>query len=107
MPKQVKTVAPEAAHQPGADNSTQSQQKLYVSVKTFDAEGRTVGERIVDMHHFGTRNWLQNHLWWSTHHNHCTEVNIATPEEVDAYVNAGAKALATKLNADGAQEKAA
>lgn len=94
MVKQVKTTPV----QPELEPINGTSQNLHVSVKTFDAEGRTIGERIVDMHHFGTRNWLQNHLWWATHHGHCTEVNIASPEEIEAYLASGREALAAKFN---------
>ena len=71
---------------------------LFISVKTFDAEGKTVGERIVDMYHFGTRNWLQNHHWWAMHNGHCVETNVATPDEVTGYLAASKEALAAKFN---------
>lgn len=75
---------------------------LYVSVKTFNPEGRTVGERIVDLYHFGTRNWLQNHHWWAMHNGHCVEVTVATDAEVAAYVESQKASLAAKFNADAA-----
>jgi hypothetical protein len=71
---------------------------LFISVKTFDAEGKTVGERIVDMYHFGTRNWLQNHHWWAMHNGHCVETNVATADEVTGYLAASKEALAAKFN---------
>ena len=55
-----------------AERATQTK-NLYVSVKTFDSEGKTIGERIVDMYHYGTAKWLQNHLWWAMHNDHCVE----------------------------------
>lgn len=72
---------------------------LFISVKTFDVEGKTVGERIVDMYHFGTRNWLQNHHWWAMHNGHCVETNVATTDEVTGYLAASKEALAAKFNA--------
>lgn len=77
-----------------------SPQNLFVSVKTFNAEGRTVGERIVDMCHYNTRNWLSDHLWWATHNGHCTEVNLANQAEVDTYLEQGKLALAAKFNTE-------
>lgn len=78
-----------------------SPQNLFISVKTFDGpSGKTVGERIVDMCHYGTRNWLSNHLWWATHNGHCTEIDLAKPEEIEAYLEAGKLALAGKFNAE-------
>lgn len=71
---------------------------LFISVKTFDVEGKTVGERIVDMYHFGTRNWLQNHHWWAMHNGHCVETNVATSDEVTTYLAASKEALAAKFN---------
>lgn len=71
---------------------------LFVSIKTFNAEGRTIGERIVDMYHYGTRNWLQNHHWWAMHNGHCVETTVATPAEVDEYMQSAKKALADKFN---------
>lgn len=92
MKKQVQSAA--------ADTSTNgnSQRNLYISVKTFDFEGKTVGERIVDMYHFGTRNWLQNHLWWAAHNNNCVETNVATDAEIADYLASGKAALAEKFN---------
>lgn len=81
---------------PAANNSIP--QNLFISVKTFDTEGKTIGERIVDMCHYGTRNWISTHLWWSTHHGHCVEINVATQPEIDAYLAAGKQALADKFN---------
>ena len=71
---------------------------LFVSIKTFNAEGRTIGERIVDMYHYGTRNWLQNHHWWAMHNGHCVETTVATQAEIDAYMDASKAALAAKFN---------
>lgn len=96
MPKQVNHAAPEAA-----TPTSNVPQNLFISVRTFDgATGKTVGERIVDMCHYGTRNWLSNHLWWSTHNGHCVEVDIAKPGEIEAYLEAGKVALAAKFNAE-------
>jgi hypothetical protein len=82
-----------------ASNGTNPQQNnLFISVKTFDPEGRTIGERIVDMYHFGTRTWLQNHHWWAMHNGNCVETNVATQTEVDAYLAKGTAALAEKFN---------
>lgn len=90
MTKQVKAAATAA--------NTSTPQNLFISVKTFDPEGKTVGERIVDMCHYGTRNWLSNHLWWATHNGNCTEIDIAKPAEIAAYLEAGKEALASKFN---------
>lgn len=71
---------------------------LFVSIKTFNAEGRTIGERIVDMYHYGTRNWLQNHHWWAMHNGHCVETAVATEAEVADYIESSKAALAAKFN---------
>src|ERR1700761_9605846 len=57
--------APPAAKTAPEPPTSSGPSNLFISVKTFDAEGKTVGERVVDMYHFGTRNWLQNHHWWA------------------------------------------
>lgn len=100
MTKQA-TVA--AAHEAPANNSTP--QNLFISVRTFDGQGKTIGERIVDMCHYGTRNWLSNHLWWSTHNGHCVEVDLAKPDQIVAYLEKGKADLIAKFN--GAPETAA
>ena len=95
MPKQVKKTEISA---PISNNTPPL--NLYVSIKTFDLEGRCVGERTVDMCHYGTTSWLSKHIWWATHHGHCTEIDMAKPEEVEAYVAAGKLALAQKFNTE-------
>lgn len=77
-----------------------SPQNLFISVRTFNVEGKTIGERIVDMFHYGTTKWLTKHLWWSTQHGYCTEVDVAKPEEIEAYLAAGKLALVAKYNGD-------
>lgn len=106
MSKQVNTVAVEVqAPATTNGNSQTTKNNLFVSVKTFDPEGRTIGERIVDMYHFGTRNWLQNHHWWAMHNQNCVEVNVATDEEISGYLDSAKLALAAKFN--GATEAVA
>lgn len=91
MPKQVAPV-------PAAPVSN-SQQVLYISVKTFDGPtGKTIGERVVDMYHYGTRTWLQKHLWWAMCNGHAVETTPASPDEIDAYLETGRQALAEKFN---------
>jgi hypothetical protein len=79
-------------------NGNPQQNNLFISVKTFDPQGRTVGERVVDMYHFGTRNWLQNHHWWAMHNGNCVETNVASAKEVDEYLASAKVALAAKFN---------
>lgn len=90
MPKSVDKTTETVVHN--------SPQNLFISVKTFDPEGKTVGERIVDMCHYGTRKWLSDHLWWATHNGNCTEIDLAKPAEIDAYLAKGKEALAAKFN---------
>lgn len=95
MSKQVTTAAP--AIEPSATTNGNSQ-NLFISVNTFNAEGKTIGERIVDMYHFGTRNWLQNHHWWAMHNGHTVECNVASDAEISAYLANAKTALAEKFN---------
>lgn len=78
-------------------NSQNQQKNLYVKVITYDQEGKTIGERIVDMYHYGTRNWLQNHIWWAMHNGHEIEQKCADSEDVKEYVANAAKELAAKF----------
>ena len=91
MPKQVKTAK--------VENHSQTQTKsLYVTVNTYDAKGKQIGTRIVDMYHYGTRNWTQNHLWWAMHNNCTVETMPSTDAEVQSYISAGASELAEHFN---------
>jgi len=80
---------------------------LFVSVNTFDVDGKPVGTRVVDMYHYGTRNWLQNHLWWAMHNGHSVEQAPASDDEVDNYLASQKEALATKFNGGEPVAKAA
>lgn len=94
--KQVKSAA--KGNAPASSNSQRS--NLYVSVNTFDADtGKTVGERIVDQYHFGTRNWQGNHIWWAMHQGHTVEIKPANADEIAAYIASQTAALAEKHNA--------
>lgn len=55
---------------------------LNIVVDTFDKSGKQLGTRTVDMYHFGTRNWLANHLWWATHNGHEVVVKQVPESEV-------------------------
>lgn len=101
MTKQVQKTTDEA-QAPVAHSTNDQQRNLYVKVITFNAEGKTIGERIVDMYHYGTRNWLQNHLWWAMHNGHEVEVNTANDEDVQAYVAQATKELAAKFQPEAA-----
>jgi hypothetical protein len=95
MAKQVKEI-------PNTVSETNSTSRnLYVSVKTFEGTtGKTIGERVVDMYHYGTRSWLQNHVWWAMHNGHQTEQTPATPEEITKYFETAKVALANKFNSE-------
>lgn len=69
------------AQQPQAQSN-----HLYVKVTTYNTEGREVGTRVVDMYHYGTRNWLQGHMWWAMHHSNTVECLIADDGDVADYV---------------------
>jgi hypothetical protein len=99
MSKQVTT-----PQQTAGVTSPQDQNNLFISVKTFDTQGKTVGERIVDMYHFGTRNWLQQHTWWAMHNGHDVETKLATPDEVKSYLAMATQALANKFNSKVVEE---
>jgi hypothetical protein len=71
---------------------------LYIVVDTFDYGGERIGTRIVDMYHFGTRNWLQNHQWWAMHNGHTVETKNATNDEISEYLESQRTALAEKYN---------
>lgn len=76
------------------------QSQLYVTVNTYGTDGKQVGTRVVDMYHYGTRNWLQNHMWWAMHHAHSVETLIANEAEVADYIKNQEVALAEKFNSD-------
>jgi len=99
--QKTETTTPATAKAPEPPTSN-GPSNLFISVKTFDVEGKTVGERVVDMYHFGTRNWLQNHHWWAMHNGHCVETNVATPTEIENYLAQSKVALAAKFNAKAA-----
>ena len=103
MAKQVEETVPAVIEPQAVDttqHSTNEQSKnLYVSVKTFDGKtGKPIGERVVDMYHYGTRNWLQNHIWWAMHNSHEVQQDIATDEEIGSYMAKQEIALAEKFN---------
>lgn len=85
---QVQEVGVEAAPQ---------NRNLYVTVNTYGPDGKQIGTRVVDMYHYGTRNWLANHTWWAMHNGHVVEQMPATDAEIDDYLEAAKKALAQKF----------
>lgn len=81
--------------------ATTPEKALYVSVKTFEAgeAGKRIGFRVVDMYHYGTRNWLQKHIWWAMHHSYVVEQDLATEEQVANYLKDQALRLQDKYAA--------
>lgn len=80
------------------DTQTPAQRSLYVVVDTFNNYDEQIGTRVVDMYHFGTRNWLQNHHWWAMHNGHFVTTRNATDEEIAEYLESQRQALADKFN---------
>lgn len=70
---------------------------LYMTINTVDVNGKPVGYRIVDLYHYGTRNWLMNHQWWAMHQGHLVEVQPASAEEINSYLAQKAKELQDKF----------
>lgn len=66
----------------------QQTQNLYYVVETYDTDGKQLdpGKRIVDLYHYGTRNWYHNHTWWALHHACTLDVRPADDNEVAEYV---------------------
>lgn len=72
---------------------------LYASVRTYDGkDGKTIGDRIVDMYHYGTSSWLTKHHWWAMHNGHTVETELASEADIDAYIAKGGQALQAKFN---------
>lgn len=84
----------------------QKTKTLFLRVDTFDKDGRTIGTRIVDLYHFGTRNWMANHMWWAAHNGHTIETNVANDDEVNAYVEKQKAALAERFQSEKAHQAA-
>lgn len=73
--------------EPTPGNNPQNIKTRYVKVLNYEkGTGKTLGERIVDMFHIGTRNFIQNNLWWATSNGHDTEIVMVGDEEVGAYM---------------------
>ena len=78
-----------------ADQETRN---LYIVVDTVNFADEQIGTRVVDMYHFGTRNWLQNHQWWAMHNGHTVQTRNATAHEIEDYLESQRQALADKFN---------
>lgn len=76
----------------------EEQKVLYVKIVTMDMKGKVIGERIVDMYHYGTRKWLHDHMWWAMHNDHLVEAQQASVTDVDTYLLAQRQKLAEKFN---------
>lgn len=78
---------------------------LYISINTYEAgpKGKNIGHRVVDLFHYGTRNWLNKHTWWAMHHGHVVEQVVATPKEIENYVEQQKSLLVDKFNNDPAK----
>jgi len=87
MPKQVQEVS-----------IPTHQQNMFLFVETFDEQGRPIGERIVDMYHFGTNKWIAKHLYWAVHNKASVEMTPAKPEKIEQYLASAKMALAEKFN---------
>lgn len=92
MSKQVKDQA-------AAPITQQQNKNLYVTVTVYDVKGKQIGVRVVDMYHYGTRNWLQNHFWWAMHNSHSVQVDTSTEMEIDEYMARQTAALQDKFGA--------
>lgn len=83
----------------GSCATSQQNRNLFVVVNTYGQDGKQVGTRVVDMYHYGTRNWLQNHHWWAMHNGCTVETMVANDAEVAEYLENAKKALAVKFAA--------
>lgn len=98
MTKQVTAAA--LVEQAAAFNPLANDERnLFVQVKTTDQAGKQIGTRIVDLYHFGTRNWLHNHHWWAMHNGHSIITEVASTADVDKYLVDAKQKLADKFNA--------
>lgn len=73
--------------------------ELYATICTYDQSGKQIGpHKVVDMYHFGTRDWVGKHLFWATHNNCIVEVQVSTEDEIEDYIASGVQKLAQKHN---------
>lgn len=98
--KQTKSPKNDTTNTGDGESNNAPERRLFIKVATFDHSDIKVGTRIVDMYHFGTRNWLAGHNWWAMHNGHIVVTETATPEEVEAHVSAQRQALADKFNTE-------
>lgn len=100
MTKQVKTSVETVSAQAITPPKAQEQRSLFIKVDTYDPQGKEIGTRIVDMYHFGTRNWLHSHQWWAMHNGHLIETRPAEDGEVQDHFAVQKKLLAEKFNTE-------
>lgn len=84
--------------EPGAAPVVSQNKTLFIKVDTYDMKGQLIGNRIVDIYHFGTKNWMSGHNWWAMHNGHTVEVTPASQLEIDNHMAAQLNALADKFN---------
>jgi hypothetical protein len=97
MPKQVKDVVVVEQNAPVTASQT-PQKNLYITVNTYDQKGDKVATRVVDMYHYGTTNWLQNHTWWAMHNSHMIGTMTSSEDEINDYLDGIKAQLANKFN---------
>lgn len=86
----------------------QQHRTLFIVVDTFDkVSNAKIGTRIVDLHHYGTKEWMFKHQWWALQRGHKVEIRTASVEETAEYTLNGAQALADKFPSKGVAKKAA
>lgn len=76
----------------------QQRRSVYMTVKSYDTDNKSIGFRVVDLNHFGTSRWLQKHTWWAIFNHVTVEMSEASPEEVGAYLFEQEKALQAKYS---------
>lgn len=94
--KQDKNSPRNTRHSKANENGVQTK-FLFFKVNTTDSTGASLGDRIVDIYHYGTHNWMQDHMWWAVHKGHVVTVTTATEAEVKAHTDAQIAALAAKF----------
>jgi hypothetical protein len=102
-----KQTLPVVIVQESMDVAKKPERNLFIKVTTLNADNQEIGSRIVDMYHFGTKNWLQAHQWWAMHNAHVVETCLAHEDEVSAYIANRSQELVERFAADMAHEATA
>lgn len=63
-------------------------QHLHIRVNTFNSAGEQIGTRLVDLYHYGTKAWLQNHTWWAMHNGHMVKHQLEEMPSLDDVLTA-------------------